>query len=174
MYWSLPYHWTHWDKVETFVCSQWIHLKPCKNRALLWKQSKPLVRLKLEHLFVCLLLNWAPPTIDQSNCMANVRHPNSAGCWANIRGIVEDVLTFHLVFQQGWSWSKATRPLWRCRRCPDLWILCSLRTLCVTSRCWRADVLRTSSSVSITCHIAVRFLCWSATNVWGTVMCRKS
>lgn len=52
--------------------------------------------LKLDYLFVRLLLNQTPPTIDQYDCMTNVRHPYPAGRWANIRGVVEDVLTFHL------------------------------------------------------------------------------
>ena len=39
--------------------------------------------------------------------MTNVRHPSPAGCWANIRGTVEDVLTFHLRLPAGLKLIKA-------------------------------------------------------------------
>ncbi len=39
--------------------------------------------------------------IDQYDCMTNAWRPNPAGCRANIRGIVEDVLTFYLRLPAG-------------------------------------------------------------------------
>ena len=50
---------------------------------------------------LCLLLNRTPTTISQCDHMTNVRHPNPAGRRANIRDVVEDVLTFCLPLPSG-------------------------------------------------------------------------
>lgn len=40
------------------------------------------------------MVKCTPPTTDRYDCMTNVRPPSPAGRVANIRGTVEDVLTF--------------------------------------------------------------------------------
>lgn len=101
------------------------------------------MRLKLDIWYIL-----HPPLIDAAVWrMPGVLTQQVAGL--TLEALRRMFWPFVSISPQGWSWSKATRPLWRPPHCPSLWIRCSWRTSCATSRCWREGVLRTSSSVSV-------------------------
>lgn len=136
-------------------------------------KTKCLMRLNLDYLCVLLLDNWTPPTTDQYACMNNVRNPHPAGCWTNIRGIVEDVLTFHLCLPTGLKLIKGNSTPLKTSALPQPLDTVQLKDIvCYLSL---LEGGRPEDKLECECHPISHgfwFLCRYTRSIWGSVTCR--